>query len=793
MNTTATFDGHGRLKSKHIPQQDANAVTTYNYNLDNSISSVTDARGAVTNFAYNSRGLLTGKSWTVPSGSNITDPADVSFSYDNLGNRTAMTDGLGTQTYEYNSLSQMTAETRTFNESISNAPSSGNFRLEYTYALTGELKSLKDPYGQQTNYAYDKAGRLSSVTDNGSFAGISTYASSPGYRAWGGLKNLTYGNGDVQTTTYDAGLRPLVHELHKSDNTSLMSKAYGYYNDGSLKTLTDSRDARFDRLNIYDFVGRTKEAKTGAEARGEYVNDLDRQYYIPYKQNFDFDGLGNMTSRSNAEWTWFPVLQTYTYSNTRITNGGFTYDADGRSTAVNYPDDGGTATYDAAGKLQERITYGQSKTTSYYNGDGTEEKRTAQRWKESDSTWINDGVRASTYFIKSTVLGGQTVTEVNPSRTKTYVHAAGAVVATQVRAATNSLYFGHTDASGMSKTYTKPDGTSTQYISRNSEFAPYELAPDGSNVGNDSPPESEPDIPEFIAHTHREDMTVINGRLQPCEVQLDGFTDTCSTAHFLARAGGLGINVFDRTGHHHFLAIEEMLGQLFLPTLTIKGRITNYPLEHMTTFTPTELVMGFVLWDIQQQTQQKEHSLGNDDIGLRRTNKKATFSSAKFKSCLSAFGITGNSRSAIIDSEPYDTDDGLIFSGAMGNWRGSFVGTRTSDRRTVTVNVDGYSQSSLGKDGQAMGITPSTYSGNVAINRDISNYMAALATAIHEIGNGLGRIMHDPDIPGPPQASDPLLRERDGDPGQYLEECVFGGYVGDDGYVYKAYRNKKRR
>ncbi|MBX3294003.1 MAG: hypothetical protein KF881_14035 [Acidobacteria bacterium] len=100
-----------------------------------------------------------------------------------------MTDGLGTQTYEYDELSRLTAETRSFTDTLANAPLPDNsFRLEYTYHLAGQLKSLKDPYGQQINYGHDRAGKMFSVWGSTSFAGISTYLSSVAYRSWGGVK-----------------------------------------------------------------------------------------------------------------------------------------------------------------------------------------------------------------------------------------------------------------------------------------------------------------------------------------------------------------------------------------------------------------------------------------------------------------------------------------------------------------------------------------------------------------------------------------------------------------------------
>ena len=79
-DTTMTYDGHGRLSAKHVPQQDTSTSTGFTYNADDSVATMTDARGAVTTNTYNSRGLVTGIAYSVPGGSGITDPSDISYS-----------------------------------------------------------------------------------------------------------------------------------------------------------------------------------------------------------------------------------------------------------------------------------------------------------------------------------------------------------------------------------------------------------------------------------------------------------------------------------------------------------------------------------------------------------------------------------------------------------------------------------------------------------------------------------------------------------------------------------------
>ena len=98
-DTVMSYDGHGRLQAKHVPEQDANTATTFTYNADDTMHSVTDARGASATYSYNNRHLVTGITYGVPSGSDMTVPTAVGFGYDNAGNRTSMSDGSGSTSY----------------------------------------------------------------------------------------------------------------------------------------------------------------------------------------------------------------------------------------------------------------------------------------------------------------------------------------------------------------------------------------------------------------------------------------------------------------------------------------------------------------------------------------------------------------------------------------------------------------------------------------------------------------------------------------------------------------------
>ena len=554
--TTLEYDGHGRVKTQKRPEQ--TSATSYNYNADDSIQTVVDARGASTIYTYNDvRGLLTSIGYQapsqVPAGTTIPAAAPVSFEYDNLGNRKKMTDGAGTVDYVYNSLSQMTSETRKFIDnsttpplSLANAPLAGNgFKLTYEYTLSGQLKSLEDPYNQKINYAYDKIGRLNAVAGQTAFGGISTYANNPQYRAWGGLKHLEYGNGvKFNITGYNDKLQATGFELKDASQQTIMSKTYDYYADGSLRKLDDAVDDRFDRLNTYDFAGRVKSGKTGAEARGGTVAPADMETQLPYRQSYDFNAFNNMTQRNNLHWGvdyWAGQSNnlSYSYQNNKITNTGWTYDADGRVLESNSPDDYVKSTYDAGGQLTRLEKPSETDIYRTLDGGGREAKRKKLTWTV-DYNGYGSWVEEIKYFVRSSVLGGEVVSEVNSTgrKLKTIVRAAGATLAWQTMYHnesnnTHSEYvnFEHRDASGLS--YRSTTAAGDAIYGEGAEGSPAELDPLGGNVGLYSPyftfvnPPAPEDPSLFLLG--EESPQYVNGQRVTC--QLDGLAIGCNQAY----------------------------------------------------------------------------------------------------------------------------------------------------------------------------------------------------------------------------------------------------------------------
>jgi YD repeat-containing protein len=373
-----TYDGYGRLSSRHLPEQNTSTATVWTYNADDTVNTITDARGAVTTYGYSgtNRHLVKSIAHTLTGSPTI----NVSFIYDAVGNRMSMTDGLGSVTYTHNQLSQLTAETRT----ISGV---GNFTLNYTYSLSGQLSSVTDPFGAQMGYNFDKIGRLSAVT-GANFASVTSYASNIQYRAWGALKSLSYGNSKTLALGYNQNLSVSTYEV-----PGILKKSYQYYDDGQLKFIQDqlTTNSKFDRLYQYDHVGRTTIALSGAEARGQGPTN-DR----PYNQTMAYDAIGHLTLREVRQWDRFDTTGTETYTNNRRT--GWQYDADGRLLSGS----SGMYTYDAAGQVASFGDDDPYRTDQQLDGDGRRVKTTLRSFDPNTSQWTTEKV---TYYIHSSVLG----------------------------------------------------------------------------------------------------------------------------------------------------------------------------------------------------------------------------------------------------------------------------------------------------------------------------------------------------------------------------------------------------
>ncbi|HXD30262.1 MAG TPA: fibronectin type III domain-containing protein [Pyrinomonadaceae bacterium] len=403
--TELTYDGHGRLKTKHEPRQQADANisassdhSTVVYNDDDTLQTMTDARGVVATFTYNARHLVTAITYVAPAvsspGESISDSLRTRFGYDARGNRIWMNEG-GQEneegqrrvTYHYDESARMDSEERQF------PGLSGSHTLSYEYYPGGALMKITDSHGSAINYGYDAIGRLNGVTASGTVVGgVTTYASGFEYRAWGALKEVSADPTHTTTFTYDRRLQPANFNI----DGNVVNQNYDYHPDGSVKYVHNTTNNKFDRSYTYDQSSRLTIAASGGAARQDSVD-------TPMLETFAYNPWDETTQRTTESWlNDFADMASYT--NGRRTGWG--YDSEGRVTTI----DDRHYSYDAAGR--DVLLTGQrwhvnqyvsSSTSSVFDGDG-------QRIGETSN---NSGSSLTTYYLRSSVLGGLVIEELD--------------------------------------------------------------------------------------------------------------------------------------------------------------------------------------------------------------------------------------------------------------------------------------------------------------------------------------------------------------------------------------------
>ncbi|MCW5961698.1 MAG: VCBS repeat-containing protein [Pyrinomonadaceae bacterium] len=432
--STATYDGFGRITAKHQPQQQLTngtpANTTYSYNLDGTIASKTDSRGSTTNYTYSNRGLPIEIQNVVPQQSALVAAPLVTVVYDAVGNPVSMnTAGSISTSFTYNSLSQVVAERQTISD-LPNAPVPNNeYKIDYSYNLSGGLAAIIDPFGQHFIYGHDKVGRLKEINGSVPFAEVTNYLADVKYRAWGSARETLYGNGTKMNASFDSKLRASgITYAKSSDGSNLMRKNYEYFQDGNLKYIQDPDNPIFDRSFKYDFNARLTEARTGAEARGQNEPDATK---IPFRENFTHNAFGQITNRTGD---WKPgtncdnvINQNNSYQNNRNTGTGWLYDSDGRV----LHGQGIHREYDGGGNLIKTWDGSSSYILNFeFDANGREIKRTETLFDPVEQNWDEP---ESNYYLRSAVLGGRVLTELADDGQKKigFVFAGAEILARQ--------------------------------------------------------------------------------------------------------------------------------------------------------------------------------------------------------------------------------------------------------------------------------------------------------------------------------------------------------------------------
>ena len=488
-DVTMTYDGFGRMKTRHYPIEDAQTETTWNYNLDDSIYQIIDPRGAITDFTYNSRGLTTQIAYTPVSG--VPDTPTVTFDYDNLGNRTSVdVAGITDTTYSYDSLSRLTKERVRFDEL-----GTTNFDVDHSYNLSGGLASIIDPFGYTVNYAQDKTGRLSSVSGN-ALAQHSTgaFADNIQYRAFGATKQMDFKLPSSQTAVvkmnYNNRLQVSHFEATQPGSTTLFTSNadFSYMADGSQAAKDDTINNAMDRTNKYDFAGRITYNQFGIDtATSKRV----------YEQSANYDAFSNLTDRATTYWDEQNAMDVE-FTDGRITTDlSLVYDAAGNIVSKGIGATLRTDTFDASGRRSsskdrwassggQGATVNERQTDHIVDGDGRPviEKLGARQYSPNPGTLT---MAVYKYQVWSSVLG-QAVATMDPSgnQIENRIYAGSTLIATARGRSTTG-----TSADDAIDFHVKEPVTNTAvtyaYNATTSNWATAEQEPFGQNISSIDP------------------------------------------------------------------------------------------------------------------------------------------------------------------------------------------------------------------------------------------------------------------------------------------------------------------
>ena len=282
---------------------------------DGKLSTRTWSRGVVTSYAYNAAGDLTGISYS------DSTPA-VTLSYNRLGQKTSVTDAVGSRSFAYNSTFDLTSEAISglYSKTISRA-----------YDSLGRASGLSIGSEYNVGYSYDSVGRFASLT-NGSDAFTCSYLANSNL-----VSSITYPNGIMATNTYEAS-RELITLTENKFGVIIVSK-YNYTHDATGRRTTMGKNGTaFAQSDSIAYGYNSRSEVTSAAATNETA----------YNYGYSFDNIGNRVT-ANERGTTFNYASNALNQYTAINSANPAYDLDGSMTAnVN----GWTYTWDAENRLK---------------------------------------------------------------------------------------------------------------------------------------------------------------------------------------------------------------------------------------------------------------------------------------------------------------------------------------------------------------------------------------------------------------------------------------------------------
>lgn len=405
-STRYSYDAQGRLSAVATGSGLDERTTSFHYNPDGYVDTITDPLSQVLGLEYDASGRLIKE--VLPDGRHIVS------TFDENGNVKSVTPpGQPAHFFEYNSLDLLT-------KYVPPDVEAGADETQFSFNKDGDLTQILHPDGQTIDLGYDSGGRLSSV---GVSRGAITYDFSP---ATGQLKTITAPGGIILDYTYDGSL--LTRRTLGGPVAGSVSAEY----DGTFRIIGlkinhgDPIPLQYDHDNLLTQAGPLALTYNGQ-------NGL-----------LTGTGLGNVSDT----WTYSGFGEPTDYSATYNTAQQFTYDKSGRIIQKDETITGATDTYeyayDPAGRLIQVQKNGVISST--YTYDGNNNRLTGPHAATSYTYDAQDRL-----LTQSTALG-----------TKSYTYSANGELQSKALGDETTVY--QYDALGNLMNVATPDGTGIEYL-----------------------------------------------------------------------------------------------------------------------------------------------------------------------------------------------------------------------------------------------------------------------------------------------------------------------------------------
>ena len=392
-------------------------ITTWHYDeASGLLLAKEDALAQQTNYAYITGGRLLTRAWARASGSVTTtynyDPQtaeltlidyadstpDISFSYDRLGRKTSVTDGLGERTFSYTPTLQLDSEV------IVGGAYAATLTRQYDTLVPGRPNGIILDSDYQVTYGFDELGRFDNLSwQQGTQSGSSQY----GYLANSNLlESVSSEAGGVAYSTsysYEAKRNLKTAVSNKADATTVSDYLYEYDALGRRKNVKNSGIAfNAEAFSAYDYndrnelIGSERYLGTDIADTSQPVTDEKRSYQYDAIGNRELASLGDGVGQQDIDYTANAVNQ---YE--QVTGGSITdlsYDEDGN--LVGYSKDGKALTlvFNAENRLVvvEPVTpvTGDSRSEFAYDYMGRRVSKVVSGWDGSGWQLTDTG-----YFV----------------------------------------------------------------------------------------------------------------------------------------------------------------------------------------------------------------------------------------------------------------------------------------------------------------------------------------------------------------------------------------------------------